>query len=970
MKLKRLPLLFLMCLFSVLIYGQSGLHAQKGKIRGVVVNDATGETMPGVNVIIDGTTTGSVTDLDGKFNLSVEPGTYSVKMSFVSYETMIINNVVVKENDVTSFNSIRLKETVNQLNQVVITADMVRNNENAMLTVKRKSANLIDGISSDNFKKIGDSDVGASIKRVPGVSVSGGKYVYVRGLGDRYTKTILNGVDIPGLDPDRNTLQMDIFPTNIIDNVIVHKSFIAELPADFTGGVIDIAIKDFPDKKTGTVSISAAYNPDFHFNNDYLSYAGGKTDILGFDDGTRDIPATSNIPFYSQALGDANNALTERYKEILGRFNPVMAAQKETSLMDMGLGIDLANQIVKEKTTLGYNFVLSYKNETEFYKNAEFGRYGLSADANVTELEVREFQTGDYGVNTVILSGLAGFAIKKQNSKYRVNLMHLQNGESKAGIFDYTNSDQGSIFYGFQHNLEYSQRSLSNILINGRHNFDAHRWEIEWKLSPTYSQITDPDIRFTRYEIKDDKFHIGTEAGFPERIWRELDEINISGILNTTKEFRFRGELAKLKMGGAYTYKTRDFVLRSFNLNIRNVPLTGNPDELFAPENLWPMNGNISNGTTFEATFLPVNPNQYTADVTNIAGYVSTELNPIKKLKTIIGVRVENYIQHYTGQDQLGYKILDNEEVLNELGIFPTINLNYPVNEKHNIRLSYTQTVARPSFKELSYAEIYDPITGRTFIGGLFKDENTLDGTVYWDGNLRSTDIYNYDFRWEFFPAPGQTISAGAFYKKLINPIEMVQFVSQTGSFQPRNVGDGQITGGELELRQNLKFISNTLNNLSIAFNFTLIESQIKLSKTEFEGRIENARTGQKVDEYREMAGQAPYLINGGIMYNGNEKGFWNGFEAGLYYNVQGKTLLYAGTADRPDIYSTPFHSLNLNANKRFGKSKKMQFGIKVDNILNSKMESVFTSYNASDKFFTRYEPGTKYQIRFGYNIF
>src|SRR5690606_9914589 len=135
--------------------------------------------------------------------------------------------------------------------------------------------------------------------------------------------------------------------------------------------------------------------------------------------------------------------------------------------------------------------------------------------------------------------------------------------------------------------------------------------------------------------------------------------------------------------------------------------------ELFAPENLWPMHGNLSNGTTFEATFLPVNPNQYTADIVNMAGYVSAELNPIKRIKTIIGVRVENYTQFYTGQDQLGYKILSDEQVLNDLDFFPTFNLNYSINEKHNLRLSYTQTIARPSFKELSYAEIYDPITGR-----------------------------------------------------------------------------------------------------------------------------------------------------------------------------------------------------------------------------------------------------------------
>lgn len=966
MYLIRLSLVFFLVLLSSVVLSQNGF------IRGVIIDDVTGESVPGVSIIIDGTTKGTATDLDGKFNLSIEPGKYTVKVSFVSFETLIIKDIEVKEKEVTFFNNIRLKEAVNELNQVTITADMARNNENTLLTMKKKSPNLIDGISSDNFKKIGDSDAGSSVKRVPGVSVTGGKYVYVRGLGDRYTKTILNGVDIPGLDPDRNTLQMDIFPTNIIDNIIVHKSFVAELPADFTGGVVDIAIKDFPDRKKGSFSASTSYNPNFHLNKNYLTYEGGKTDFLGFDDGTREIPAISNVPFFTEVVGNPIGEKAQRYKEILGSFNPTMSAMKQTSLLDLSLGADFGNQVVKKKTTLGYNFVLSYKNETEFYKNAEYGRYGLSGDAIVTEMQVRELQTGEYGVNNVLLSGLAGFAIKTQKSKFGINLIHLQNGESKAGIFDYENSDQGAVFYGYQHNLEYSQRSLSNMLISGKHGISSDKWEIEWKLSPTYSQIDDPDIRFTRYEKRDNNFFIGTEAGFPQRIWRELNELNLAGILNTTKEFKFRDEPAKLKIGGAYIYKNRDFILRSYNLNIRNVPLTGNPNELFDPANLWPFNGNISQGTTYEATFLPVNANQYNSNISNIAGYVAAELNPLKLVKTIIGVRIENYTQRYTGQDQLGYNKLNDQKVLDDLNLFPTLNVVYAYNEKNNLRMSYARTIARPSFKELSYAEIYDPITGRTFIGGLFRDENNIEGeiTAYWDGKLVSSDIYNYDFRWEFFPALGQTVSAGIFYKKFLNPIEMVQFATQAGAFQPRNVGNGEILGGEIELRQSLKILSQSLKNFSLAFNFTITESRIELSPTEYESRVANARQNQQIKEYRDMAGQAPFLINGGISYSGGEKGIWKSFEAGLYYNVQGRTLQYVGIADRPDIYANPFHSLNFNANKKFGKSERMQCGVKVENILNDKTESVFRSFNSADQYFTRLEPGVRVQLRVAYNMF
>ena len=284
------------------------LNAQNGIIRGTVADETTGEALISVTVMAEGTIKGTVTDLDGKFNLSLEPGKYNIKFSFVSYETRTLTDVSVLPGEVTLLENLLLKSSTIGLSEVVISASMTRNTEGAVMAIKMNSPNLLDGISSANFRKMGDSDAASSMKRVPGVSVEGGKYVYVRGLGDRYTKTILNGVDIPGLDPDRNTMQMDIFPTTLIDNIIVHKSFSAELPADFTGGVVDITVKDFPDEKKGNISFSTSFNPDYHFRNDFLTYEGGKTDFLGFDDGSRSIPATTNIPV-TQSLAAHHDGL-------------------------------------------------------------------------------------------------------------------------------------------------------------------------------------------------------------------------------------------------------------------------------------------------------------------------------------------------------------------------------------------------------------------------------------------------------------------------------------------------------------------------------------------------------------------------------------------------------------------------------------------------------------------------------------
>jgi hypothetical protein len=946
------------------------VHAQNGFIRGAVFDDATGEYLPGVTILVEGTTIGTITDLDGRFNLAIASGTYDLRLSFISYQTLNVSGVEVKAGEVTLLESLRLKEVTLELTGVTISAQAVRNTEASLLTIRKKSANVIDGISSVSFRKIGDSDAASSIKRVPGVSVEGGKYVYIRGLGDRYTKTILNGMDIPGLDPDRNTLQMDIFPTNVIDNIIVHKSFTAELPADFTGGVIDIAIKDFPEERKGSASLSLGYNPDFHFTSDYLDYQGGETDFLGFDDGTRDIPATENIPFYSEVVGNPYGEKGLRYREILETFNPAMAAQKRTSFMDYNATFSIGNQSAGEKTTLGYNFAISYKGYSEFYRDAEYGRYGLAGDASVYEMEVREFQMGDYGVNGVLWSGLVGIALKTQYSKFRINLLHLQNGESRAGIFDYESTDQGSNFEGFQHNLEYSERAMTNLLVDGRHTFKGSRWSVEWKLSPTRSAMKEPDTRFTRYIERGTYLVIGTESGFPERIWRNLEEINLAGVLHITREFQFIGQKSELLFGGSYTYKERDFIIRSYALNIRSVPLTGNPDELFFPENLWPLDGNVGKGTTYEARFVPTNPNQFNSNTKNAAGCISLELSPLKNLKTILGVRFENYVQRYTGQDQLGYNVLDNDKVLDNTDFFPSVNLIYALTDKQNLRFSYARTIARPSFKELSYAEIYDPISGRTFVGGLFRDANDVAGIEYWDGNLVSTDINNFDLRWEIFQANGQMVSVSGFYKIFNNPIEIVQYATQSGSFQPRNVGDGEVFGAELEFRLNSESIIPSIRNVTLSSNLTYTRSRIRMSKTEYDARVENARTGQTIDEYRDMAGQSPFIINCGLSYNGAETGFWDGFEAGLFYNVQGTTLQFIGMVDRPDIYTTPFHSLNFNMNKIFGKNDQFQVGLKFENLLNDEKESVFSSYKAYDQYYTRLHPGTSAQLRVAVKVF
>jgi TonB-dependent receptor len=915
------------------------------------------------NVFILEISDGTTTDLDGQYSYELPPGIYTMEYSYIGYANTKVTDVKIVAGEVTIMD-IKLSEDAQLLEEVVVTGEQIKNTEIALATLQRKSVNLLDGISSQTFRKIGDSDAAGAIKRVTGVSVQGGKYVYVRGLGDRYTKSVLNGMEIPGLDPDRNALQMDLFPTNILDNIIVLKTFTADLPADFTGGIVDVKTKSFPESKALSINGGIGYNPSMHFNPNFRTYEGSNTDIFGFDDGRRDIPTgrSENIPFRSDAIVDPEGA-GKTYSNILQGFDQVMASKAQSSFMDYNFGFSFGNQKDLSNTKkLGFSLAASYKNETSFYEDIEYNRFGKNNSNEILELQQRESQVGDLGINNVTLSAMGGLAFKTTNHKLILNVLRLQNGESKAAKFNYENSDQGANYTAAQDNLEYSQRSISNLLFSGSHAFNGGKNNLTWATSPTLSEMSDPDIRVTKYRTDGTNLTIGTEVGLPERIWRYLDETNISNKVDLENKLTLFGNQAKFKIGSSYYFKDRNYEIQNFQIRTNKIELTGDADEIFSPDNLW--SGENTGGTTYDPTFIPVNPNKYQSDVNNIAGYLSMELEPVKNLKAVLGVRFENYVQRYTGVNQEGdefndVKVLDNQD------LFPTANLIYALNDKRNLRFSFTKTVARPSFKEASFATIIDPLSGRSFIGSFFPDINVSTGEVIWDGNLKQTDISNIDLRFETFGDRGDMFSVSTFYKGFKNPIEMVQYIQAANNFQPRNVGDAQVIGAEIEVIKGLGAISSKLADFKFNTNITYVQSQVDMSATEYQSRLDNARVGEDVDSKRAMAGQAPYLINTGLSYKSPE----GKYEVGAFYNVQGKTLQYVGIADRPDVYSMPFHSLNINGNYSFGSNDQYSLGLKVKNLLGDSKDEVFTSFGAEDAFFTRLRPNTSFSLSFKYTI-
>ncbi len=928
-------------LFSYIALGQIG-------ITGTVIDGDFNEPLPFANILVQETGTGVTSDFDGKYSFELPAGTYSIQFSFVGYETKIITEIEVGGDEYT-ITDVVLNSAAEGLEEVVVTVEARRNTEASVLEIQRKSASLLDGISAQAFKKIGASNIAAAVKSVPGVSVQGGKYVYVRGLGDRYSKSILNGVDIPGLDPDRNTIQMDLFPTSMLSNVLVIKSARADLPADFTGGVIDIITKDFPSKEEFSISLNTAYNPDMHFNDNYLSYTGGSTDFLGFDDGSRKNTIANSFlgNTFDPRLNPSESGLG-LVNRISNQFNPQMAPQISNSGMNFGFGVTYGNQFNFEN---GHSFgvlgSISYKNQQTVYEDTQDNIYNFNPIKSEFSFEENRIQSGTIGGQNIIASGLFGLTYKTTTSKYKFNGLHIQNGQSTSGSFRQLTRFSDFIDFN-KFNLEYNERSISNAMLSGLHNFEESNLKLEWTLSGTLAKVHDKDVRNTTFQDEEGiySFQENTE---PKRIWRTLDENNLVAKIDFTKRFEFLGSDAVLKFGVFGSRKERDFSIAQYSVSSNFTSESdwdnygGDPNQLFNPVNLIGPNNN--EGTYINPqTTIRQDANIFNAKQQNFAGYISNEFNFSERLKSIIGLRFENYQVFYTGENsQLG-QVYDNENIINKNNVFPSLNFIYSLKENQNLRLAYSLTTARPSFKEASIAEIYDPLSNLFFIGNI---------------NIKPTYIDNFDIRYEAYGENAQLFAVSAFYKSLTDPIEIGFVAASTSNYKPLNLENANVFGLELELRKNLSGWFSSLTNWNLNLNGSYIISDEKFSEDELKLRQLGLRDGQELGDSRPLQGQSPYLINAGIEYNNQEKGI----QGGLFFNVQGKTLQVVGDGFYPDVYTMPFNNLNFNLIKQLKKNRTLTF--KVTNILDDARESQFIGFNEESEYFSLRNIGRTFSLNY-----
>ena len=913
-------------------------------ITGKVIDGEFNELLPFANVLlltaegenIDGTST----DFDGAFTFEVLKGTYILEFSFVGYDSKRITDVIVGQNEEYTLTATLLPAS-NSLDEVIVTTTAKNNTEASVLLIQKRAVNLIDGLSAQSIQKTGDSDLASAIKRIPGVSVQDGKFVYVRGLGDRYSKTLLGGLEVPGLDPDKNTLQLDIFPTNLLDNILISKSASADLNSDFTGGIVDVILKDFSVLPEYSFSIRGSYNPDMNLNDNFIGNENEAFNFLGFDNGYFDNPLSSKqeIPF-PETFNIGQSVLT---RFLTQKLESTMDASRFQSFLNYSIGATASNQYnLSDTKSIGYIASLSLKRDYEYYESF-FN--GTVEKENINKpLEPYSEQVGEFGQVKNLGSALLGISLKTTNSKYKLNLLAIKSGESGAIKGNYKEFIENP-YNGDASILTYTDRNILSLPFSSQHIFNGGNSSLDIKIAPSIARVYDKDFKKTVFEIapNGNKLISPNTTQNPTRLWRSLKEDVISSKIQYNLDLKGEKIQGKIKFGSSFTYKQRDFETDDYRIAYRGLSsvLGGDANNILAPNFIYDLDTN--QGSYIKGDFQRTN--QYESSGQTFAGFISSELILSDKWKSTIGLRFENYLVKYTGENIEAIKF-NNEKLIDTKDLYPSLNVIRTINDDRNLRISYSKTTARPTFKEISAAQIYDPITERYFVG---------------NPDVNPTYINNFDLRYESYSDGNQIFAISTFYKQFIDPIEITAFdANQPSVFIVRNNEEASVYGIELEYRKDI--LNNDNHKLSLNLNTSVIQSIQTMSDAEYQGRL-ISNPDKEIDDSRELQGQSPYLINLGLVY----KLFEKNIEIGSYYNVQGKTLEVVGIGNLPDVYTLPFHNLNLNISKSFGKNLDQSLTFKAENLLNSKRESEYDYYNIETSPFSIYNPGQSFSL--GYSI-
>ncbi len=847
-------IIYLILIASGSVFSQS--------IKGKVTDVSNSDPLVGAVIKVQGTSLGTLADLEGYFEITdISPGVYNLEFSYIGYTSKILKDVKVLPDEVTNLNvSMEVDGLITD--EIEVESSPTLSNEQSLLTEQKNSSKIQDGISEQQIKRAPDATAGDVLKRVIGVNIVDEKFVYVRGTSERYSNTTLNGVLLPSTEADRKSFSFDLFPSKLLENIIIAKSFTPDLTGNFSGGLVQLNTKDFVDQFIFTFEATGSFLTGSTSKGNFYTYDAGQSKTLfynsGLDNGGRAIPSEFPTTKFTNP-NDYGQSLKNNWGQI-NRKAPVNG----------GYQISLGNNFNVLNNPLGVLFAYTYKN---FFSSESVFRAEYNSDT--TTLLSYNGRASNYSVLNGSVFNL-NYKIGGNNKISVKNTYSIASDDNTQFYEGYT-----TIIDNFDRQLygtDFTERTLFSTQITGNHFIsNMSNLNLTWAASYAESERDEPDTKTTYYQkstgSEDPYFMPLTtipNANVGQRFYSKLFDINRTFGMNFDQQFlKVNRKNSKIKYGFLAIGTDRNFTARVFAPKLATFSNLGfEPIEtIFAPENF--------DSTTMYMVETTDKSDAYTASENTYAGYLMFDI-PVNKLRVIAGLRYEYDEQIVNGFERVSGDTVDVNQRNNDY--LPSLNLTYALNDYTNLRASATQTVSRPELREIAPFSYINFVTGSELTG---------------NPELEESLIQNYDLRYEIFPNAGEVAAFSLFYKHFDQPIERVIVPTITGPVPQYTfanaIGGANNYGLELELRKKLGFISKYLTDFTFNGNLTLVNSKVNL-----EG-LESAVN----EKERRLQGQSPYTINAGLYYDN----FDLGMSANLLYNQFGDKISEVGALGFNDIY-------------------------------------------------------------------
>jgi len=972
----------------------SVLKAQQATLFGKIVDATNGETLIGATVLIEGTTIGAMADLDGNYSIKLAPGTYSVKCRYVSYQDQTIKQLTLKAGEVKQLD-FTLKSAENALGEIEIEAEQVRNTDASLVALQRKSIAIQDGISTQQISRSGATNAAESMRQMTGANVQDGKYLVMRGLGDRYSLTQLNGLPMASPDPYRNSSSLDLIPSSFIENIITLKSFTPDMPGNFTGGNVDISTKSFPETFTLNYSTVFGYNSLASLKNNFLSSDGDKSELFGYYGDRRAMP--------SLLLDDAirNNMTPGRYIEARNPSKPEDQRQEfentanalnnnfvptsRTAPLDMRQELSMGGKFKALGLDWGAVGGVRFARTFQQYTDGQINTYVNNVQPNLFAYqELRDHKS----VENPQTGGFANLSVKIKNG-HQIQATGIYSndaeimGRQQQGAFVGQVSNSKAVFN--TNSNQFTQRELKSLQLNGRHVFQSLlKSELSWTASANRAIQDEPDLTYFAYTTVEDYFDRVDSAGNPTSVYTTEYYLNNAEYARPFHFFRYlddRQQQARIdlkiplstkndnmvKVGAYYNGLERSFKEYRFELSDNGIPnelrftnyLNEKPGDfsgLFAAQNMgivdttYTSTGAVNRYTTgYYYVNQSIEKNFYDGSQLVKAAYAMTVLDVLPRLKFIGGVRLEStditVESRDTAKITIGGELTDPRSDINLLDVLPSANVIFKLGENSNLRAGATQTVARPNLREVAPFVQFDNKNGFFSLG---------------NPGLKRTLIQNYDLRYEWFPKPGELLALSAYAKRFTDPIVQAFNNTTIPELVFINVPKAEVYGLEFELRKSLEDISPMLKKFQFAGNLSYIYSRVDIPANELATSIDF--DSSYAQTARPFAGQSPYIVNLILSYVDADRGT----EAAVSFNVSGDKLYQIALVATPDIYEKAIPMLNIKLQQRVLKHFNVSFN--VQNVLGSKLTR-YQEFKGREYIAESYKLGALYRLGISYTF-